>query len=565
MALEFTKDDPYVHSNYYLFSKQLRDYFFEVDEQKGINLMQQKITELKKVRDQLRDKALEFLDGDTPEMAWRSIQQNDPAMSKIGKQVVANPRAKQALQSYLYDKESAFKTVKTESELAKHLANNISEIIDIQDLTKEITTFLFDKGFGGKTKIQQIEELSKTFNISQKQLDEIIDKFLKGKLRSVNGKIQKIVKEILVQQNINSKNSGLAYSSFISYFEREVREKAKAGGMYSVNESIVERYLDKTRERLKEAINKSQYSNTDSSRALGEEIICSVNDNKLMVMVPGGTKLEKDFRAELLPTLEQATTFTGLNKMSYSDMVLINKNGMRVRAQSKNYVGAYDTFLKFGGVEQHTNLYSKEMLFKEFFEKLQQSNNFMGSLDLNYLSYIVANEVWFDSHGSISGRGSEKGFRGNNTHTRLFESDSWLTRAMSGALINFLGVVVSSETVLTDVSNIFFLIDNKALIPTYELINNILDFWDKGVKQMTNIKVSANLRGVKYKYDSPLGFLKEKADAAGGLGPATYEDQQLVNVGKEQGRKIMETLKFKGVRIDVDLNNLLTSAWRFQI
>jgi hypothetical protein len=69
-----------------------------------------------------------------------------------------------------------------------------------------------------------------------------------------------------------------------------------------------------------------------------------------------------------MPSLETATTWNDINKMSYSDMVLINANGKAVRAQSKNYVEAYDTFLTTKkDVYQSTHLFSRTMLFKEFF------------------------------------------------------------------------------------------------------------------------------------------------------------------------------------------------------
>jgi hypothetical protein len=60
-------------------------------------------------------------------------------------------------------------------------------------------------------------------------LDEILNNFLKGKLRSSSGKIQKIVKEILKQKRKGSsdKNASLVYENFIRYFERAVKDKAR--------------------------------------------------------------------------------------------------------------------------------------------------------------------------------------------------------------------------------------------------------------------------------------------------------------------------------------------------
>ena len=76
---------------------------------------------------------------------------------------------------------------------------------------------------------------------------------------------------------------------------------------------------------------------------------------------------------EALEDISKATTWNDPTKMSYTDLILVREfNGVqkRVRAQSKNYVDAYKTFLDTGDVYQHTHLFSKQMLFKDFFQKL---------------------------------------------------------------------------------------------------------------------------------------------------------------------------------------------------
>jgi hypothetical protein len=89
------------------------------------------------------------------------------------------------------------------------------------------------------------------------------------------------------------------------------------------------------------------------------------------------------------------------------------------------------------------------MLFKDFFNKLLTESggraNILGDFSPDILAYIVANETWFDEYGSYD-KGSHSGWRQENEgDTRIFGTDSWLSRALSGALINFLGIVVSEE------------------------------------------------------------------------------------------------------------------------
>lgn len=561
MALSFPKDSPYVHSNYYLFSKQMRDYFFTVDDEQGLSRMQAQIDALKTIREQLHTEAKNFLGGDTPEQAWQKIKQGDTMISKIGKEVILDPQAKRALMKKVYAKEEVYQVI-DEEKISAQIAKEIDDIVDINELADKISDSLFSQGFGNKSKSAQKEILREMF-ISQSEVDKILNQHLKGKLRSAQGKINKILKEILNSQ-IKAENKVQAYDSFISYFKRAVREKAQQLELYSIDTSIVDKYLKKVEDQLSSVL-AAEYTSTNASGALGEEIISAVNDNQLLTMLPGGKKTENEFRKELLPSLVTATTWNDPDKMSYSDLVLINENGVRVRAQSKNYTGAYETFIRTDGdVYQHTHLFSKEQLFKDFFQKLERTTNIVGDIDYGYLSYIVANEIWFDQHGSID-RGGNKGFRQDETHTRLFGSDSWLSRALSGAFVNFLGVVVSEGNVISEVSNVFFLIDNNALVPTYELIDNVLSYWEKGQDEMTRIRVVPSKTGVRYKWPSPEEFLEKKANAANGLGPAVYEDPALVKVGQEQGAGIMETLKVQSVNLGINLKTLFTSPWRFDV
>lgn len=568
---------PYVHSNYYLFSRQLREHMFSIDEQKGMTRMDEQISALKKVRDGLYEEAKAFLGNDTPKIAYRKIIEGDTEISRIGKQVIADPAARKALLRTTYTKKEVTDIIKPG--VLEELAEKIVEELDIKELAEAISKELFDKGFGKQSRAIQIEQLKQIFNIDPKVLDRILNDFLKGKLRSSSGKIQKIVKEILAQKKKedSGENGSIVYENFIRYFERAVKDRARQSGLYSTNIDIVTQYLERVKPKLKNII-KQQYSITDASRALGEEIHASVNENSGLVEIAVGDKTEREIRADnnLIPSLETATTWNDPNKMSYTDLILINSNGMRVRAQSKNYVEAYGTFLRTKqdgtkqDVYQSTHLFSRKMLFKEFFMKLMTESggriNIAGEIDLDTLSYIVANEIWFDMHGSID-KGSSVGWRTGKVHTRLFDSDSWLSRALSGAFVNFLGIVVSeSGEVIPSISNVFFLIDNEALVPTYELIDNVIKYYENGMAQMVNIDVSPSRTGVGFDYTSPSRFLQAKADATpDGLRQATYTDEGLVTVGRLQGQHIMNTLQIKSVNLGISLKQLLTSGWQFDI
>ena len=209
------------------------------------------------------------------------------------------------------------------------------------------------------------------------------------------------------------------------------------------------------------------------------------------------------------------------------------------------------------------------MLFKDFFNKLLTESggraNIFGDFNPDVLAYIVANEVWFDERGSYD-KGSHSNWRQENEgDTRIFGTDSWLSRALSGALINFLGIVVSEEQVITDLSNVFFLIDNKALVPTYVLIDDVISYYEKGKSELTDIRIMMKKNTAQYAFDNKKEFYSAKAGNTedGVLGKAIYEDAGLVGIGKRQGEAIMESLKVKSVNLGVSLEKLLKSSWAF--
>jgi hypothetical protein len=53
-----------------------------------------------------------------------------------------------------------------------------------------------------------------------------------------------------------------------------------------------------------------------------------------LIEIATGEKTETEIRADnnLMPSLETATTWNDPNKMSYTDLILINSRGMKVRA-----------------------------------------------------------------------------------------------------------------------------------------------------------------------------------------------------------------------------------------
>jgi hypothetical protein len=119
---------------------------FSIDEQKGITKMDEQISALKRVRDRLYEEAKAFLGNDTPEIAYRKIIEGDTEISRIGKQVIADPAAKKALLRTTYTKKEAKDIIKPGA--LEELTEKIVEELDIKELAEVISKELFAKGFG---------------------------------------------------------------------------------------------------------------------------------------------------------------------------------------------------------------------------------------------------------------------------------------------------------------------------------------------------------------------------------------------------------------------------------
>jgi hypothetical protein len=124
---------------------------FSVDEQKGISRMDEQISALERVRDRLREEAKAFLGGDTPEEAFRKIIEGDTEISRIGKQVIADPAARKALLRTTYTKKEATDIIRPGA--LEELAEKITEELDIGELAEIISKELFDKGFGKQSRM----------------------------------------------------------------------------------------------------------------------------------------------------------------------------------------------------------------------------------------------------------------------------------------------------------------------------------------------------------------------------------------------------------------------------
>lgn len=117
-------------------------------------------------------------------------------------------------------------------------------------------------------------------------------------------------------------------------------------------------------------------------------------------------------------------------------------------------------------------------------------------------------------------------------------------------------------------SNLFFLINNTALIPTFEIINALIRSLTKRQEAILGIRVSLYKGSYDYNSISPEAFYRSKRNALP-LGVKMSpdrrgEDAGLVDVGKSMGRNIIDGgVGVKSFNLNFSSENILKSSYNF--
>lgn len=260
-------------------------------------------------------------------------------------------------------------------------------------------------------------------------------------------------------------------------------------------------------------------------------------------------------------------------KMARSDLIITSPITKRtIGIQSKNYREKIITEL---GVQVNSSIalfspHSNETIM-EFVERLEGYNG--NDIDTESLTYTLANMIWFATAGSI-----EKGSKSNPTQIKD-PAMGEITAELSNFLVDLLGITYSQVTngityevnqVLSEVSNIFYLINNEYMIPTYFIIEDLISAIktdNKNIElQEPFVKLSLTSAHESFKAEAhqAIKLKEEKAKAVGGNlnSHKLYSDNALVEVGKSKGAEIAysfsadNAFNLRKMYLNFDLNKL---------
>lgn len=521
---------PYIHSNINRFNGRktisLSDLIVtEMEVVESVNI-------LENISQQLKQEADKFLMGMDVGTANAELLRLPNTYAGLATDIIQNRNIITSLlvsSSEGYIKKTELENIlnKKEDQVAQLVLQEIGSLDDqvsVEKISKIIAKamgnaegVLSETGF----KITKFFEFDKS--ASNKIVEEYTDKMFKN-LRSSRGKIVQIIKELLLSSNISYKNDNSqlqnSVDQFMAAFSTEFLQRASTEIDFFYVDFSPEQYLKNLREELETAITKDLTEMRNAVGLINEDILAAVykaDTSVTLTLTATGTKTEDQIISEF-PSLRRMNTHHSYTKQSQSDVVIENKNGMVVRAQSKTSLREFEytvdnksTMRILNHLQRTVNIY-----------KLLVSLNETGMFPINNIDdicYVIANSLWFNTHISISGEREVGHFAKNSAPQPevLTEVVNALNIALARQIPFFMGISLEKtvDEIKADVkgSNIFY-IENGYLVPTYIELNEVIEDlknYLKGVQnQGTSLKFTIEKQGVSWVYSNAENFWLQK-------------------------------------------------------
>lgn len=553
MALNVS-DGPYVHSNIYNFHSSMASNFLNsIDNGKGQRALEAQIAEIERVRNKLKEATDSFLMGKTPQQASTELLNRENTYSGIGLEILRTSKMRDSLMA---------DNMLDVSSLQEKIPTVIFDQIDLDimslDTATEIVYRSLPKGFMGKeaTMASQIKTLEDIFSPS---MEQEIRSEIKGKLRSENGKIRKVIGDLIQKSGAKKIDSSSRVTS-LAYFKQEFLRRTKDLKV-SYEGQTPEDYLEEVERQLVNFLNVSNKGN--ASGILGEQWMKAVtvadSQKGLIVDIELTGNLNEGEGA--LAQMEKLVSHHQLKTQSQTDFIIVNQNGQKARVQAKNYMEINDAlFDENESIIPNYRLQS-ERKFLTLMNALVETGTGLADEDVQAMSYLLANELWFSTHNS--GPGGKRKLTGEKTGVSgvVARVDQFISKAM----VNFLGITIDqSFDVRANASNLFYSFNNRLLVPTYMILDGIIENLKDVKNQLASLHLTVKRSGLDWAFHSAEGFYAAKREAVGQLDPArNYSDSELVEVGVSQGNKVINSLQVSNVGLKIDIQTLLSSAYGF--
>ena len=571
------KFSPYVHSSIYHFQEQSDKSIASIKSTEGKAKIDKTIKKLQIIKEQLENEAKKFLNGKTSAQVSKELLDTNNTYTKISMEIL---RTRQMRDSQLGSK--AFYNIKDiekvldyslPKKILKMMEDTNSTQIAEDVLVNAIVDWLKNNGenFFDLDLTKQKKKIARPFR--DKEVKQKMSDSLTRKLRSSQGKIKDLVTQALQESNIKVYKMDSFEESF-KYFEKQFYIAIKNNQVFYEKSQTPEIFLRDLKVNLKK-LNMDYSGKSQATANLSEKwktaVVLTDTDNGFTIDITGNMSEEDISKSEneAFTALTMMKTHHSTKKFSQTDLIITNPQGKRVRVQDKNTITILEK-IKKGDTKvpqifaiQHTQRYI------DLINQLEVSGT--GNLadeDIEALSYLLANEIWFRLRGSFNkGKtGKKRKVKGNGLDSTVAAANNLLTQEV----INFLGITIEDSInpdniqVIGSGSNIFYLFANTVLVPTYKIIDDLIKQLQNAEQEIFKLQVTLSPSSVTTAGYNAKTLYEKKANSVDKLDYfKNYTDKNLVNVGVEVGKDIMNTLQISRINIYTDLNTLLTSTHNF--
>lgn len=575
MAIEsdfLESNRPYVHSTLYFFRADIEGIATNGTISEGLDTT---IQNLEKISQQLKNEADTFLMG----------------------------RSYQDVSKELFFTENTFKGI------AMEVVRNPDFMNDILGNAKfDVNNQIFQQFFGNVSD-DMMNDL-----FSSKSFEEITDKIVNRIFQDSKNDRVRIDDNFIFKELFKNAKSERVFATNTENFRKEVRKMLKRISPINYDgiwQAFKRRFLDIAKNKLQyQGINSStdrfmeDWINDDSTGAIGDfkkAFYTAMEGGKVKLRDPSNIQgwLGEDFKNAIWSSTSMSFNFIQTSEMteqeifdkvkndwgkeiqtmhisssnakSHSDWILKNRDGYIVRAQDKNS-STFIQKLKEGQNYPQPIKLQDTIAYLTLKSNLQNYGyNELTGEEWDILDYLVANTVWFSR---VEEGGTKVAHREGSTASNYATNLSGVREVINRILAEEIGYFAGIEAKQLDDglmalgsggNNTFFVIDNTILFPTYLMINYI-------IRQLKN--ESDQLNRIQVTFDSsftPLYTARALAEEKLRKGQEDNPDWQpqspygegVLNIGKEQGASILNTLKVNRVNLRFDLKTILTSAYNF--
>ena len=249
----------------------------------------------------------------------------------------------------------------------------------------------------------------------------------------------------------------------------------------------------------------------------------------------------------------------GSAKQSGTDWIITNKQGKMIRAQVKNSVMIAEELRQEGHTGRPQIIKLQDTIaYSTLRDNMSKQSNGQGALsdeDWKFLDYLVVNYLWIRSGKAKTRDGS----------TQVSDIKLLIDQLLSKEIGYFLGVgfaAEASEQAIEEVigkSNIFFVIDNSLLYPTYLIVEQIILqlYQIENTLMKFHATLGTNFDSVSVKELDKMKTAEKDPDWEWGQ----EYGRGVLKVGRAEGENILATAQITRANLAINIDELFNQVY----